>query len=119
MTNLEKRLDAKAELMMRKLDELLSSSNPENCSGPRENSRQAADGFRAPRHAKNPPRSRTNLEPNHRERPRAAAPRAGWTDPITPEAEATSGARLPTVPHVMSFPELTTILHDTTMCTSM
>ena len=27
MTNLEKRLDAKADLMMRKLDELLSSSN--------------------------------------------------------------------------------------------
>ena len=30
MTNLEKRLDAKADLMMRKLDEILSGSNREN-----------------------------------------------------------------------------------------
>ena len=48
MTKLEKRLDAKADLMMRQLDDLMSSSNQENCSGPRENSWQAADGFRAP-----------------------------------------------------------------------
>ena len=37
MTSLEKRLDAKADLMMRKLDELLSSNNQENQSGPRRN----------------------------------------------------------------------------------
>ena len=48
MINLEERLDAKAVLMMRRLDELLSSSSYGNRSGPRENSRQATDGFRAP-----------------------------------------------------------------------
>ena len=44
MTNLEKRLDAKADLMMRKLDELFSSNNQENDFGPSGNSRQAIDG---------------------------------------------------------------------------
>ena len=45
MTSLEKKLDAEADLMMGKLDELLSRSNQENHSGPRGNSRQATDGF--------------------------------------------------------------------------
>ena len=70
MTNLEKRLDAKADLMIRKLDELFSISNQENDFGPRGNSRQATDRFRVPRHAEVPPRLRTSFEPNHRERPR-------------------------------------------------
>ena len=52
MPNLKERLDAKADLMMRKLDELLSISKHENCSCPREKSLKAADRFRAPRHAK-------------------------------------------------------------------
>ena len=38
MTSLEKMLDAKTNLMMRKLDELLSSCNLENRHAPRENS---------------------------------------------------------------------------------
>ena len=44
-TSLEKRLDANVDLMMRRLDELLSSSNQENHSGPKGNSRQATGGF--------------------------------------------------------------------------
>ena len=43
MTSLEKMLDAKIDPMMRKLDELLSNSNRENCYAPTENSRQATD----------------------------------------------------------------------------
>ena len=88
---------------MRKLDELLSSSNQENCSGQRENSRQADDGLRAPRHAEAPPRSKRSFEPKHREKPK----------------EATPGARLPTVPHVRWVPDLTTVSHDFTMYISM
>ena len=44
MTSLEKRLDAKSDLMMRKLDDILSGSNREERSAPRERSRQANDG---------------------------------------------------------------------------
>ena len=44
MTSLEKRLDAKSDLMMRKLDEILNGSNREERSNPRECSRQAKDG---------------------------------------------------------------------------
>ena len=71
MTNLKNRLDAKADLMIRKLVELLSSSNQESRSGPRENLRQTADAFRAPRHTEAPPRLRTGFESNQRERFRA------------------------------------------------
>ena len=82
MTTLENRLANKADLMMQKLGELLSSSNQESRSGQRENSRQAVDGFRAPRHTESPPRLKTSFESNQRERLRAAPSRAGWTDPI-------------------------------------
>ena len=61
------------------------------------------------------PRLRTSFEPNHRESPKAAPPRAGLMDTTTPEAKATSGARLPTVPQVRLVPDFTTTLHDTTM----
>ena len=44
MTSLEKRLDAKTDLMMRKLDEILKGSNREKRPSPREDSRQATDG---------------------------------------------------------------------------
>ena len=44
MTSLEKRLDAKSDLMMRKLDEILNGSNREERSNPRERSRQAKIG---------------------------------------------------------------------------
>ena len=37
-------LDAKSDLMMRKLDEILNGSNREESSAPRERSRQANDG---------------------------------------------------------------------------
>ena len=67
MTNLRNRLDAKADLMMRKLDELLSSNNQESRSGSRENLRQTIDGFRAHRHTEAPPKSRISFESNQRE----------------------------------------------------
>ena len=44
MTSLEKRLDAKSDLMMRKLDAILNESNWEERSNPRERSRHANDG---------------------------------------------------------------------------
>ena len=47
MTSLEKRLDAKADLMMRKLDEVLSGSNREIRPAPMKDLRQATDGSRA------------------------------------------------------------------------
>ena len=43
MTSLEKRLDAKSDLMMRKLDAILNGSNWEERSNPRERSRHAND----------------------------------------------------------------------------
>ena len=67
MTSLVKRLDAKAGLMMRKLDEILKGSNQESRCGPMEDSRQATDGSGTHRHAEAPPGSRTSFKPNHRE----------------------------------------------------
>ena len=119
MTSLETRFDAKADLMMRRLDEILSDSNRENCPGPMEDSRQATDGSGAHSHAEAQPRSRMSFESNHRERPRAASSRAGWTNPAPPEADSTLGARLPIVQQVRSVPDLTTASHDTTMYNSM
>ena len=43
ITSLEKRLDAKPDLMMQNLDEILSGSNRENRPAPMEGSRQAID----------------------------------------------------------------------------
>ena len=43
-TSLEKKLDGKSHLMMRKLDEILNRSNQEERSAPGERSRQANDG---------------------------------------------------------------------------
>ena len=119
MTSLEKRLDAKADLMMRKLDEILKGSNQENRCVPMEDSRQATDGSGAHRHVEAPPRLGSSFEPNYRERPRAAPSRGGWGNPTMPEADATSGARLPTGSQVRSVPDLTTVSHDTTMYPSM
>ena len=76
MTNLEKRLDAKADLIMRKLDEILSNSNRENRPAPMEDSRQATDGSGAQSYEVAKPRSRTSFELNNRERPKAALSRA-------------------------------------------
>ena len=72
MNCLEKRLDAKSDLMMRKLDEILNDSNREKRPGPREDSRQATGEDGARSYAGAQSRSRTNLESNHRERQRAA-----------------------------------------------
>ena len=58
MTSLEKRLDATADLMMRKLDEILRGSNRKNCSNLMENSRQATDGSGTHCDAEALPRSR-------------------------------------------------------------
>ena len=44
MTSLERRLDAKSDLLLRKLDEILNGSNREERSNSRERSRQANDG---------------------------------------------------------------------------
>ena len=44
MTSLEKRLDVKSDLMMKKLDEILNGNNREDSSAPRQRSRQANDG---------------------------------------------------------------------------
>ena len=104
--------------MMRKLGEILKDSNQNRCC-PMEDSRQATNGSGTHRHAEAPPRSSTSFEVNHRERSRAALSSAGWTNPTMPEADATSGARLPTGPQFRSVPDLTTVSHDTTMCASM
>ena len=85
MTSLDRRLDAKADLMMRKLDEILRGSNQENRSGSVEDSRLATDGFGTHRHAEAPLRLRTSFESNHRERLKAAPSRVGWTNPMTPD----------------------------------
>ena len=76
MTNLEKTLDAKAEFMMRKLDEILSGNNRENRPAPMRDSRRATDKSGTHNCAGAQPRSRTNFEPDHRKRPRAAPARS-------------------------------------------
>ena len=119
MTSLEKRLGAKSDLMMRKLDEILNSSNRAKRPSLREESRQANNGDGAHSYAGAQPRSRTNFEPNHRERPRAAPSRPGWMNPVPPEADATSWIRFPTVRQVRSVPDLTTVSQDTTIYASM
>ena len=105
--------------MMRKLDEISIGSNRKERPTPREHSRQATDGDGAHSYAGAQPGSRTNFESNHRERPRAAPSRPVWTNPVPPEADATSGTRLPTVPQARSVPDLTTFPQDTTMYASM
>ena len=47
MTSLKKKLDAKSDLMMRKLDKILNGSHRENRPAPREDLRQAIDGDEA------------------------------------------------------------------------
>ena len=119
MTSLEKRLDAKSDLMMRKLDEILNGSNREERSAPRERSRQANDGDAARSYARAQQSSRTKYESKQRGRPRAAPSRPGWTKSVPPEADATPETRFPTVPQVRSVPDLTTVSQDTTMYASM
>ena len=114
MTSLEKRLDAKSDLMMRKLDAILKGSNWQERSNQRERSRHANDGD-----ARAQQSSRMNYEPRNRERPRAAPSRPGWTNPVPPEADATPETKLPAVPQVSSVPDLTTASQDTTMYASM
>ena len=119
MTSLEKRLDAKSDLMMRKLDAILNGSNWQERSNQRERSRHANDGDSTGSNARAQQSSRTNYEPRNKERPRAAPPRPGWTNPVPPEADATPETRLPTVPEVSSVPDLITVSQDTTMYASM
>ena len=119
MTSLEKRLDAKSDLVMRKLDAILNGSNWEERSNPRERSRRANDGDGTGSYARAQQSSTTNYEPRNRERPRAAPLRPGWTNPVLPEADATPETRLPTLPQVRSVPDLTTVSQDTTMYASM
>ena len=119
MTSLEKRLDAKSDLIMRKIDEIMNGSNREERSNPRERSRQANDGDVPGSYAGASQNSRTNYESRNRERPRAAPSRPGWTNPVPSGADATPETRLPTVPQVRSRPDLTTVSQDTTMYASM
>ena len=119
MTNLEKRLDAKADLMMGKLDEILSGSNRENRPAPMKDSRRATEESGTHNCAGAHPRSRMNFEPDHRERPRTVPSSSGLTDPTPPETDAPPGARLPTMPQVRSVPDLTTVSLDPTMYASM
>ena len=119
MTRLEKRLDAKSDLMMRKLDAILKGSNWQERSNQRERSRHANDGDGTGSNARAQQSSRTNYEPRNKERSRAAPSRPGWTNPVPPEADATPETRLPTVPQVSSVPDLTTVSQDTTMYASM
>ena len=119
MTSLEKMLDAKSDLMMRKFDAILNGSNWEERSNPRERSRHANDGDGTGSYARAQQSSRTNYEPRKRERPRAAPSRPGWTNPVPPEADATPETRLPTVPQVSSVSDLTTFSQDTSMYASM
>ena len=119
MTSLETRLDAKSDLMMRKLDEILKGSNREERSNPRERTRQANDGDGTGSYAGAQQSSRTNYESRNRERPRVAPSRPGWRNLVPPEADATPDTRWPTVPQVRSVPDLTTVSQDTTMYASM
>ena len=119
MTSLEKRLDVKSDLMMRKLDEILNGRNREERSAPGERSRRANDGDGARSYAGAQQRSRTSYESKHRERLRAATSKPGWTNQVPPEADATPETRLPTVPQVRSLPNLTAVSQDTMMYASM
>ena len=119
MTSLEKRLDAKSDLMMRKLDAILNGSNWQERFNQRERSRHANDGDGTGSNARAQQSSRTNYEPRNKERPMAAPSRSGWTNPVPPEADATTETRLPTVPQVSSVPDLITVSQDTTMYASM
>ena len=118
MTSLEKRLDAKSELMMRKLDEISNGSSREVRFNPRERSRQANDGDGAGNYAGAQQNSRANYESRNRERHIEArldepGPAGDGCPPPPPET------RLPTVPQVRSVPDLTTVSQDTTMYASM
>ena len=104
MNSLENRLDAKSDLTMRKLDEILNGSNREERSNPRERSHQANDGDGAGNYAGVQQNSRANYEYRNREPPRTHA---------TPET------RLPTVPQVRLVPDLTMVSQESTMYASM
>ena len=119
MTGLEKRLDAKSDLMMRKLDAILNGSSWQEHSNSRERSRHANVGDGTGNSARAQQGSRTNYEHRNKERPGAAPQMPGWTNPVPTEADATPETRLPTVPQVSSVPDLTTVSQDTTMYASM
>ena len=115
MTSLYKRLDGKADLIIGKLEESLSGSSRDNRSGQKNDPRQTTVGSGTHSHVGAQTRSRKSFEPNQRKRSRAAESSARWINSITPEEDFSSGARLPTGPHVRSVPDLTIILHDTTI----
>ena len=118
-TRLEKKLDAKCDLLMRKLDEILNGGNSKDRPAPRAHSRQATDGDGALCYAGAQPRSRTNYKTNHRGWTRAAPSRPGWTNPVASEADACPKTRLPTRPQIRSVPDLTTVSHDITIYAPM
>ena len=119
MTNLEKRLDVKSDLMMRKLDEILNGSNREEYSAPKERLRQTNDEGGACSITGAQQSSRASYESKRRERLRAAPSRPGWTNPVSPVADTIPETRLPRAPQFRSVPDLTTVSQDTTMYASM
>ena len=68
LTNLESRLDAQADLMMRKLDELLTSNNQDN----RSDTSESTNGFRKSKYTESlpppppPPKPEANFESKER-----------------------------------------------------
>ena len=66
MISLAKRLDAKSDLMMRKLDAILNGSNWQERSNPRQRSHHANDGNGTGSNARTQQSSRTNYEPKTR-----------------------------------------------------
>ena len=79
MTSLEKRLDAKSDLMMRKLDAILNGSNWQERSNQREHSRHANDGDGTGSNARAQQSSRTN-----REGAAKGSPVEAWLDESNP-----------------------------------
>ena len=116
MISLEKILEAKGDLMMLKLHEIVSGSKRNNQPAPMDDSRQATDGSGARSCAGAQPISRKCFESNHKERLMAAPSMARWMNPAPLEADAASRARLPTMQQVRSVPDLTTV-SQTRRCT--
>ena len=79
MTSLEKRLDAKSDLMMRKLDAILNGSNWQERSNPRERSRHANDGDGTGSNARAPARLENELR-TQKQGAAKGSPVEAWLD---------------------------------------
>ena len=104
MISLEKKLNAKSDLRMRKLDEILNGVNREERSAPKERSHLANDRDGARSYAGAQPSSRTKYEPSHRKQTRSRGSGCYPGD---------------TIAHCTTSPNLTTVSQDTTIYASM